>query len=531
MSSLNERVLIFSATQRDRESTCAILQKHDMAGESCTTFEDLIHKIEEGAGAVVLAKEVLCRESTAKLSALLNRQPTWSHLPVLLLISAGDLSERGPETLKMLKPLRNTTLLERPIRVSTLVSVIQSALADRVRQYEVRDLVNALQKSKKEADEANQAKSSFLANMSHEIRTPLGSIMGFSELLVEPGISEQEKKVFVQIIKRNGQQLSALIDDILDLAKVESGHIGIECTNIIVNDLLMEVLASLRHVAQKKGVQLILSVAPDLPEKIHTDPVRLRQILINIIGNGIKFTEKGSVRVDVTLRPPAKEGEASRLHFAVTDTGVGISEDQVDKLFRSFSQADNSITRRFGGTGLGLVLSKRLAKLLNGDLVLEQSTFGKGSTFALDIEFESAHEDARTIPDRISSSPRSLEGKLRNRRILVVDDSKDNQALIGRILSLSGAEVKMANDGIEGIEQAMAGNFDVILMDVQMPRLGGREATESLRKSGYSKPVIALTAHALREDREGCMAAGCDGYLTKPIQRNELIQTIMSHIA
>jgi signal transduction histidine kinase len=528
MSNINERILIFAASQKDAESTCRILSRSKIECEKCSSLEVLLNELRKGAGAVILAKEVLTLNSISILSRFLDQQPTWSFLPLIILIGAGDLAQGNSEALKLLKPLRNTTLLERPVRIETLTSVAQSAIADRRRQYEVRDLVAALEASKKEAIEANQAKSVFLANMSHEIRTPLGAILGFSEILMEPGLTEQERETYINTIKRNGSLLTALIDDILDLAKVESGKIAVETISVSVSDLLREVMLALEPRALAKNVPLSVTLSSDVPKTIQTDPIRLKQVLINIIGNAIKFTTAGHVSIRAFASQSEQAQNRHMLHFEVTDTGLGISPDQVTHLFQPFTQADSSITRKFGGTGLGLVLSKKLAQALGGDLILVKSEIGVGSQFQITIDTNHglATEIKPTIQQPAPSKSSNQTLPLKDCRILLVDDSVDNVMLITRLLNHSGAHVTSAHDGIEGVQAALAEEFDVVLMDVQMPHMDGREATQTLRQKGFAKPIIALTGHSDDEDRRKCLAVGYNHFVTKPIQRAELIQLI-----
>jgi two-component system, sensor histidine kinase len=519
MNETVDKVLILAATQKDADSTCLILSRGHIPCRKCDNFLDLEKEISNDAGAVILAKEILSPENIGHLAKALNTQSAWSFLPIIVLISAGDLALGNEEALRLLKPLKNATFLERPVRVGTLLSVVQAALADRKRQYEVRDLLDALEKSKQEAIAASQAKSAFLANMSHEIRTPLGAVLGFAELLMESSISEAEKLAYMQTMKRNGQLLSNIIDDILDLSKVESGQITLESIELSVNELFADIISAFEPLASSKKIALNIEYAPHVPRFIKTDPVRLRQILTNILSNAVKFTNSGSITIRISKMD-------SKLIIRVSDTGLGISPQQVKNLFLPFSQADSSITRKYGGTGLGLALSKKLARLLGGDLTLVHSELKKGSTFEIAIQYQEVAQ-ASTKLDKLKNS--IAPEVLANRHILLVDDSKDNQVLISRILKLAGAEVSVASDGLEGVETALSHDFDAILMDVQMPRLGGHEATRRLRASGYSKPVIALTAHALMEDRAKCLEAGCNDYLTKPIQRAELIQVISDH--
>jgi CheY-like chemotaxis protein/nitrogen-specific signal transduction histidine kinase len=389
----------------------------------------------------------------------------------------------------------------------------------------MRDLMAELEHSRHEAVEASRAKSDFLANMSHEIRTPLGAILGFTELMMDSGISKREKKDYMMAARRNGQMLSALIDDILDLSRVEAGRLEIAKLEFSLNELVSEVISALEPLASKKGLPLNVTKSKDL-DQMTGDPIRLKQILVNIVGNAIKFTSHGAV--DVRFSLDASSSERSLLNIEVEDTGIGISPQQAAQLFRPFTQADTSSTRRFGGTGLGLVLSQRLARAMGGDLKLQWSIPGGGSNFAVSLPVVAARKvrPIRKAPVAAVAVQQDSGLPLAGSRILLVDDSLDNQMLISRILKLLGAEVDLANDGLEGIEKALSDSFDVILMDLQMPRLGGVEATRMLRAKGYKQPIVALTAHAMQEDRQRCISVGCSDYLTKPVQRSHLVQVI-----
>ena len=384
-----------------------------------------------------------------------------------------------------------------------------------------------LRKAREMADSANQMKSVFLATMSHEIRTPLNAILGFTDLMRDSGVANDEKESHLRVIARNGENLVHLINDILDLSKVESGHMEIEHIEFAVHELAEEVVSLLKQKAEDKKVKLELVIEADVPTRFVSDPVRAKQILVNLVDNAIKFTPKGTVRLLVS-------GEGENLRFLVKDEGIGISDEQQQKIFRPFTQADGSMTRKFGGTGLGLVLSRKLARLLGGDVTLRESLPGQGSLFEARIrkaapEFSQVSKRARRAFADPSILPGAPAGALTGKRVLVVEDAPDNQNFIAHVLKKRGIVVEIANNGAEGVEKALSSDYDVVLMDIQMPVLDGYSATARLRETGYQKPIIALTAHALPEYRKKCLYSGCDDYLAKPVTREELVNVIAKY--
>ena len=387
--------------------------------------------------------------------------------------------------------------------------------------------------AKEAAEAANRAKSEFLANMSHEIRTPMTAILGYTDLLMIDDNSPEERASHLQTIHRNGESLLKLINDILDLSKIEADKMAVEPRDCPMSQIVEDVASSLRVRAAEGGLGFQIDYLPPLPQTIRTDPERLRQILLNLVGNAIKFTEKGGVRISV--RCVLEPDSSPRIEFAVADTGIGMAPEEISRLFEPFTQADTSTTRRFGGTGLGLTISKRLAQMLGGDIRV-QSTPGKGSTFTLSIDPGSLEGVAlaRTPPGvslgkdeaRKVQEEWDLHG-----RVLVAEDAKDNLRLIRLVLQKAGLEVDVAEDGRTACEKASASTtegrpYDLILMDVQMPELDGYEATRRLRRGGWGGPIVALTAHAMSGDREKCLKAGCNDYVAKPIEWTRLLVTV-----
>ncbi len=404
---------------------------------------------------------------------------------------------------------------------------------------DIQDRKNSEKKlieAQKSAEAASQAKTQFLANMSHEIRTPLSAIMGFTELMLEPQVSNEEKTENLLVVQRNSQQLLKIVDEILDISKVEAGRLEIEKVETDLIDLLSNVQSLLRVTAEGKGIVLSLQVRDKIPDRVWTDANRLRQILINIIGNAVKFTHEGSVQVYASYGMDANG--ASQLQVRVKDTGIGLDAETTTKLFTPFLQADSSTTRMYGGTGLGLALSRNLARAMGGDIWLEHTEIGKGSTFTIEInaeptdnaEWVKAEDFFPSSSGNAGFSPvpkKDLEGA----KILLVEDAEDNQMLISHFLSRAGAEIDTAANGEDGVDMALKNDYAVVLMDIQMPRLDGYQATTKLRQAGYKKPIIALTAHALREERDKAMRIGCNGHLTKPINRGELIESLKKFVS
>ncbi len=393
---------------------------------------------------------------------------------------------------------------------------------ERARLYEME------RSARKEAEAANLAKSRFLANMSHEIRTPLGAIIGFAELLSEDGVSHEDQADCIARILRNGHLLADMINDILDLSKIESEKLEVEQIDFELIPLVQEVISLLQFKAQEKNLRLVLAAVGNLPEVIHSDPTRLRQILINLLGNAIKFTDQG--RIEIRMSRERTPNGNSQLRFNIVDTGVGIPPSQHTRIFEPFMQADSSTTRKFGGTGLGLAVSRGLAEALGGELHLVKSVVGEGSTFSFTIDIGAPESIVAPSIEPVSTLKISPQQELAGLRILVVDDNPDNRTYIGSFLTSAGAFIETAANGLQAIELTDRKEFDIILMDIQMPELDGFGAMRHLRAQAYAKPVLALTAHAMSGDRENSLNAGFHDHLVKPIDRLSLIQAIKKYI-
>jgi PAS domain S-box-containing protein len=377
---------------------------------------------------------------------------------------------------------------------------------------------------------ASEAKSRFLANTSHEIRTPMNAILGFSDMLADENLSPAQRE-HVDTIRHSGHHLLQLIDDILDFSKIEAGQLDIEIVDCSLATVLNAIESTMTARAQAKALDFTVVTSDDLPAQIRTDPFRLQQCLNNLINNAIKFTDQGHVYVKVSLH---EESHGHRIRIEIEDTGIGIPQDRQRAIFESFTQADGSTTRAYGGTGLGLTITKQLARLLHGELRLT-SEAGRGSVFSLDIPTGvditgQALLNRHRSPDRVTNEWCKASARRFAGRVLVAEDVEGSQMLMKLMLSKLGVDVLIAENGHQAMEKALSQSFDLILMDMQMPHMNGYEATRALKQQGYEVPIVALTANAMKGDDQVCIDAGCDGYLTKPIDRRELCRVLAKYL-
>ena len=390
-----------------------------------------------------------------------------------------------------------------------------------------------VQRSRDAADAANRAKSQFLANMSHEIRTPMNSILGFTDLL-QRGIanSPEEEREYLARIHSSGQHLLDLINDILDLSKIEAGKMDLKIEACNTYELFLGVIRDLQVPARQKNISLTFGSQQPLPETVQTDSLRFRQVLTNLIGNAIRFTDAGGVKIDVDVDACTESGkELHRLRVDVIDTGIGMTDEQLHQIFNPFTQADNTVTRRFGGTGLGLSICQRIVEALGGEISV-QSTLERGSVFSFYIDVGSLEGIRRIHRNEYDNAPKievkadSTDIKLPPCKILVVDDGEANRHLLRLFLVRAGCEILEAKNGQEAIDIVLTREVDLVLMDMQMPVLDGYQATAKLRHLGYKNPVLALTANAMQGDEQKCMQAGCNAFLSKPVNMDKLLKTI-----
>jgi signal transduction histidine kinase/AmiR/NasT family two-component response regulator/HPt (histidine-containing phosphotransfer) domain-containing protein len=417
-----------------------------------------------------------------------------------------------------------------------------------------RESARALRDARDAANHANQAKSAFLANMSHEIRTPMTAILGYADLLAEEwewnrGLSPDQRVEYIRTIKRNGQHLLSIINDILDLSKIESGKMTIEHIDTRPVSVIHDVISLMEANAKAKGLGLRVVYDTAVPEKIASDPLRLRQVLVNLVGNALKFTEIGGVTIHVSVDQTNPDN--ALLKVDVRDTGIGMNPEQLSRLFGAFEQADASTTRKFGGSGLGLRISLRLAQMLGGDIKVV-SEAGRGSTFTLalgvgpvaglEMVTPAAAPDVVKCETPVQTRAFLEATALAGVHVLLAEDGPDNQRLIAFHLRKAGAEVDVAENGEIALmsltaDRTVSGplhaapHYDLVLMDMQMPVMDGYTATRQLRERGWKRPIIALTARAMEGDSDACIKAGCDAYSTKPIDRNTLIGVCAQWVA
>lgn len=425
-----------------------------------------------------------------------------------------------------------TEIARREAEADSSAQRLEAVVAQRT--SELTESERRLRQSRDQAQAANIAKSEFLANMSHEIRTPMTAILGYADLLFELGDMSKaplERIDAIDTIRRNGHNLLALLNDLLDVSRIESGKLSVERIPCSPRKVLEEIEHLMRIRADAKGIRLSVDIEGEVPEAVVSDPTRLRQIIVNLLGNAIKFTEQGSVTVVAGFSPSPR----SVMEVNVIDTGIGMSMEEQRRIFAPFAQADTSTSRRFGGSGLGLIISRRLASLMGGDVSLVRSGPGVGTHFRLQLPVECEMAGAmgtRSESNRDGAcaeppSPHPLAGV----RVLVAEDGRDNQRLILHYLHRAGAETMLVENGIDAVaavshSQHSGQEFDAILMDMQMPQLDGYAATTQLRQCGYTGRIIAVTAHAMSGDRKRCLDAGCDDYITKPIDRANLVKLL-----
>ena len=533
---MKTKILIVDDLQENIMALSRLIEADDIEILTASGPEEALNHILDNNFGLALLDVQMPVMSGFELARLIRGVEKGKHLPIIF-VTAQSADTRiifegydSGAVDVLFKPV-DTHIVRSKVRVFVRLDQQSKQLAAQV---------DLLAKLKEEADAANVAKSRFLANMSHEIRTPMGAVLGFADVLSQLDLTPQERSDALASISRNGKLLLRIIDDILDLSRIEAQKLELESTVFSIDELLKDLETTLVAKAHDKGIDLEIENTNGTGGYVATDALRVKQILLNIIGNAIKFTHTGSVRVSLAKREIEtfkKTGDPiAELKFTIKDTGIGLKPEEADKLFVPFAQADTSVRRKYGGTGLGLAISKQLAKSMGGDLILKESAAGKGSEFEVTVlapivspQFVTAQAPAELLDDGFVRPKKPAEpagSKLAGKHLLVVDDVADNRTLIERYLRSTGIHIDLASGGQEALDQAQGKTWDAILMDIQMPSMDGLETTSRLRQMGYTRPIIALTAHAMREELERCIRAGCDDTMTKPVAKSDLIQKL-----
>jgi signal transduction histidine kinase/CheY-like chemotaxis protein/HPt (histidine-containing phosphotransfer) domain-containing protein len=470
----------------------------------------------------------------------MRRMREWRAIPAILIaapaiLAAGPLPGRPGAAIPPLAPgmldlVSSSTVLACWLTIAAVIALISLYRGIQFRRHNL-----ALRRERADAEAASREKDQFIAHVSHEIRTPMTAILGFAEMLLDPDQAAAEREEALRTIHRNARHLSDLINNVLDLSKTQARQMTVEKITCDLPEVISQVLSLIQPSIIEKHLELCVSCDGPVPRQIRTDPLRLRQILVNLIANARKFTEKGGIELKIGCIPPADRRTGSCIvRFSVSDTGIGMTAVQMARLFKPFAQADESTARRFGGTGLGLTISRSLANLLGGDITVG-STPGSGSTFTVEIDggplegIEMIDSLGAFCPAPAASAP--LPPVTFRGRILLAEDGPDNQRLISLYLRHAGAEVTVAGTGRAALERVNSETFDLILMDMQMPEMDGLTAVKQLRRRGCKLPIIALTARAMAGDRDACLKAGCNEYISKPIDKLKLLTAVGRRLA
>ncbi|NEP43139.1 MAG: response regulator, partial [Okeania sp. SIO2H7] len=517
-------ILIVDDVSKNLQIVGSIL---DDAGYS-TTFapggRQALERVKTAMPDLILLDLMMPEMDGLQVCEALKIEPKWQEIPVIFLTASHEKEhllfafERGA-----------VDYVTKPFNPAELLARVKTHLELKHTRDALKKTILEVVEARESAIEASRVKSRFLANMSHEIRTPMNAVLGMTELLLNTNLNSHQLD-FAQTLKSSGEHLLAIINDTLDFSKLEAGEMRLASREFNLHSELENIRGLFATTAKNKGLELALEIKPEVPILIRGDDTRLRQILTNLVSNGIKFTDTGEVRIDVALDKRAIANEQSPtigLYFAVKDSGIGISEDDRQKLFQSFSQVDVSSTRKYGGTGLGLVICKQLVELMDGEIGME-SIPGEGSTFWFTAKFSlaGAVNETTVEPKQRSLQENTTVEELKNAKILLVEDTRINQKVVLHQLKLLGYEkADCVKNGREALDKLAEMDYDLVLMDCQMPVLDGYEATKSLRElegDGKRTVVLGLTAYAMEGDREKCLAAGMDDYLTKPLTIEEL---------
>jgi len=516
----DERILIFAPVGKDAPLALDVLNRTDLHGCVCPTAHELCLAFLQGASVIMLTEEALEDPGIGELMECLRSQPAWSDIPILVFADA-ERSEIYLRTLRLLEGLRNVVLLERPIRLGAALSLIRSAMRGRQRQYELRDLLNALAVAREEAETANRLKDEFLATLSHELRTPLNAILGWTTMLRDGNVQPRHVMRALETIHRNATAQVQIVNDLLDVSRIVRGHVQIAPTVIPLIPLLTLAVESITPTAEARGVRLTSSF-PSASVFIWGDHDRLQQVFWNLLANAVKFTSHGGcVNVSVNV-----EGAEARI--SVSDTGAGISPHFLPHVFERFRQADGSSTREHGGLGLGLSIVRHLVELHGGRMKAESDGEGRGATFTVYLPTRPADVRQAAMGSDQQDRRRALD--LEGAHILIVDDEPDARDLLRAMLATTGARISEADSVPEAVRIFSENRPDIVLADVAMPGQDGYALMRAIRslpnREGAQVRAVAVSAYARREDRQRAVKAGFNDHVSKPVQTDALFNAL-----
>jgi signal transduction histidine kinase/ActR/RegA family two-component response regulator len=532
----DQRILILAPTGRDSELSARVFSDYQLRAEVCSGPQELCEKFLVGAGLVFLTDEALTPIVTQYLVEALEQQSAWSDMPLVILTSGGGDTPANAEALATLVERGNVTLIERPVRVMTLLSAVRSALRARRRQFDVRDYLAAEQRATDDlkqaiqrAEEASSLKDEFLATVSHELRTPLMAVLGWAHLLRSNNLDEAGQRRALETIERNARAQQQLIEDLLDVSRIITGKLRLDVRPVAPGIFIAAAVESVRPAADAKEIQL--EIISDPISSISGDAGRLQQVVWNLLSNAIKFTPRGG-QVRLELRRTG-----SQVEISVTDSGQGIRADFLPYVFERFRQADMKTTRAHGGLGLGLAIVRQLVELHGGTVAVMSEGEGKGATFVVKLPVLLLQQNAlagsqSNSPDIETSASVDCADSLAGLKVLVVDDEADACELISSLLTRCGADVTAASSASEAFRLLKQVRPDVMVSDIGMPFEDGYELMRKVRalseENGGKVPAVALTAYARPEDRMRALRAGYQMHVSKPIELTELVTIVAS---
>lgn len=518
------KILLIDESRENIKTLCEIIKSDDVDIYSFTSLEEAIATLAtQDYGLAILDMKLPAVGDVDQMKVIRSKQN--DHLPIIFVTD----QQNNDQTVLQGYETGAIDLLFRPLNPFIVRSKVRVFVELHRQRKQMQFHIKEVDDLRMAAEAATVAKSQFLANMSHEIRTPLAAVMGFADLIARGTVTPMEMDECSSSINRNGTLLMRIIDDILDLSKIEANRIEMEMKPNCLEEVINEIDSTLSLKAREKSIQLYFNKHQESKQVYNFDPVRMKQILFNIIGNAIKFTNKTNGEVLVNMQIGRVSSTQDKITFRVKNDGVGFSTEQADRLFQPFGQADASIKREYGGSGLGLIISRQLARAMGGDIVVLHSEIDVGTEMEISLVLERAKKVVVPVIQR--PVPVAGEGKeLKNKNILIVDDARDNLVLLEMFLKGTEANLTTATNGLEAYDLCKANTYDMILMDIQMPKMDGHEATRAIRKLGQNMPIIALTAHGTKNEHEKSRLAGCNESITKPFSQPNLLKTLKSYL-